>query len=216
MITVDQLYDYDNFKNLLNQYFPLEKFAIENNVVRLNDSIISCLAEEKFLSAKEIITSIVSSTDSSVQSLFEIDQKLVDEFKQEIKVENDFYIFSGSKTAFAYAFNLHQLSPSVNQFIIAAYEMLNSIKFVGSGKGVFVILKPISDLTLEFFNSIVASRIDFYNNSKNLKHTFKILQQDALHYQGVIVSLEKQNAELNSLIKKLNYDQYLSTQMTWR
>ena len=150
-----------------------------------------------------------------VQSLFEIDPDLVTQYKEQNKIEDDFYVFSGSKSAFASTLGLHNLSPSVNQLIITVYEMLNSIKFLGSGKGSLVLIKPLSDLGLDFFKSVVASRIDFYNNPKNLKYVHKILQQDCAYYKDVINSCEKENLQLKSSIKQLNHEQYLSTQMTW-
>lgn len=220
MITVESLYDYENFDLLLKRHFTIEQIKAQTNILLLNDTIAYHLASKNYTTVKSIFDVMASSEDKDSVELSPgitvIDPEVVDQFKKENNVDNNYYVFCGSRLAFAETFGLNVYSPSINQFIVAVYETMNCIKFVGPGRGSFVIFKPISEISKDIFNGIVASRKDFFINAKNAKHLIRILEQDSEYYIEMINNLVEQNKQLKIQIEQAEKKQYMTTQMTWR
>jgi len=63
---------------------------------------------------------------------------------------------------------------------------------------------------------VVASRKDFFSNPKNSKYIIKVLEQDSDYYLNIIKQISEENMKLQDRIKNAEYQNYLSTQMTWR
>lgn len=221
MITIESLYDYNNFKMLLDRHFTAEQMAIENNVIPLTDNIIYHIVMKNYNIVKTIFSIISSSIINSTKPEFtdeivNFDPIIVNQFKEQNNFDTGLYIYFGSRNAFASGFGFNVYSPSINQFIIAVFETVNSIKFIGGGKGSFVIFKPVKDISKNIFNGVIASRKDFFSNSKNSKYIIKVLEQDSDYYLNIIEQISEENMKLQDRIKNAEYQNYLSTQMTWR
>lgn len=220
MITVESLYKYENFDSVLKRHFTNEQIQAQSNVLLLNDTIAYHLASKNYTIVKSIFDVMASSQDKdSVElspGITTIEPEVIEQFKKENNVDNDYYVFCGSRLAFAEAFGLNAYSPSINQFIVAVYETMNCIKFIGPGRGNFVIFKPISEISKDIFNGIVASRKDFFINAKNSKHLVRILEQDCEYYVEMIDNIIEQNKQLKLQIEQAERKQYMTTQMTWR
>lgn len=220
MITVESLYKYENFDSVLKRHFTNEQIEAQSNVLLLNDTIAYHLASKNYTIVKSIFDVMASSQDKdSVElspGITTIEPEVIEQFKKENNVDNDYYVFCGSRLAFAEAFGLNAYSPSINQFIVAVYETMNCIKFIGPGRGNFVIFKPISEISKDIFNGIVASRKDFFINAKNSKHLVRILEQDCEYYVEMIDNIIEQNKQLKLQIEQAERKQYMTTQMTWR
>ena len=219
MIVVQDLYNYDNFESILKAHFSAEKMTKENNIIPATDEILYCLAEKNYNTAKVMFNNTVTAMhgfgDISEIVKPKIDKDVVQQFKRDNDIDDNFYVFSGSRNAFAETFQLETYSPSVAQFIIAGYEIIKSIKFIGPGKGCFVILKPFTQMPKSMFEATVASRADFYNNPKNQKHIIRTYQQDCTYYVDYISKLQEENKYLNLQLQEAAYKQYLQSQMTW-
>lgn len=211
MITVKDLYDHDFYSSILQKHFSSNKMVRENGILPVNDEILHCLAEKAYNVAKMFF----NASDESFAVGIESDAELVKTFKEENKIDETFYVFCGSRNAFAETFELDKYSPSVAQLIIAGYEMMQSIKYFGPGKGSFVVLKPFTKINKTMFDATIASRSDFYNNPKNQKHILKIYQQDCSYYYDYIQQLEAENNHLNEKLKEASYKQFIQSQMTW-
>lgn len=220
MITVESLYKYENFDLLLKRHFTTEQIESQSNILLLSDTIAYHLSSKNYTIVKSIFDVMASSEDKDFVELSPgitaIDSEVVEHFKKENNVDNDYYVFCGSRLAFAEAFGLNVYSPSVNQFIVAVYETMNCIKFIGPGRGNFVIFKPILEISKDIFNGIVASRKDFFINAKNAKHLVRILEQDCEYYVEIINNMVEQNKQLKLQIEQAEKKQYMTTQMTWR
>lgn len=220
MITVESLYDYENFDSVLKQHFTAEQITVQNNILQLNDVIIYHLACKNYTVVKSIFDVMLTNEDKdSIElspGITAIEPEIVEQFKTENNITNDYYVFCGSRTAFAEVVGLNVYSPSINQFIVAVYETMSSIKFIGPGRGSFVIFKPILSISKDVFNGIVASRKDFFINAKNAKHLVRILEQDCDYYVEVINNLLDQNKQLKLQLDQAERKQYMTTQMTWR
>jgi len=235
MITIESLYDYNNFKILLDRHFTKEQMAIENNVIPLTDNIIYHIVMKNYNIVKTIFSitsnSIINSTKPEfTDEILNFDPIIVKQFKEQnnfaestCDFDDGFYIYLGSRNAFASNFGFNVYSPSINQFIIAVFETINSIKFIGGGKGSFVIFKPVrnpdnyyENLSKNIFSGVVASRKDFFSNPKNSKYVIKVLEQDSDYYLNIIKQISEENMKLQDRIKNAEYQNYLSTQMTWR
>lgn len=221
MITIEELYQYNNFKVVLDELFRPEQLTIENNVLSLSDTIVYHIASKNYNVVKTIYSSF--SQDSSVDneelvsSVLTVDQQVIDDYKQQNNISGEgYYVFCGSRASFAEAFGLSKYSPSINEFIVAVFETMHSLKFVGPGKGRFVIFKPMLDISPQIYKTIVASRKDFFTNASNMKHLVKLLQQDCDYYLDYINKLQQANDQLQEELKKAIHQQYLTTQMTWR
>lgn len=220
MITVESLYKYENFDLVLKRHFTNEQIEAQSNVLLLSDTIAYHLACKNYTIVKSIFDVMASTQDKdSVElspGITTIEPEVIEQFKKENRVDNDYYVFCGSRLAFAEAFGLSVYSPSINQFIVAVYETMNCIKFIGPGRGNFVIFKPILEISKDVFNGIVASRKDFFINAKNAKHLVRILEQDCEYYVEMIDNITEQNKQLKLQIEQAERKQYMTTQMTWR
>jgi hypothetical protein len=219
MIVVQDLYDHDRFESILKTHFGAEKMTKENNIIPATDELLYCLAEKNYNIAKVMFnnTATVMHGFGDDSNIVEVkpDKNVVQEFKRNNDIDDNFYVFSGSRNSFAEVFELEKYSPSVAQFIIAGYEIMKSVKFVGPGKGCFAILKPFTNIPKSVFEATVASRADFYNNPKNQKHIIKTYQQDCAYYVDYIAKLQEENKYLNLQLQESAYKQYLQSQMTW-
>lgn len=219
MIVVQDLYDHDRFESILKTHFGAEKMTKENNVIPVTDELLYCLSEKNYNTAKVLfnatLTVMLGFGDVSEIVKPKLDKEVVQEFKRNNDIDDNFYVFAGSRNSFAEIFELEKYSPSVAQFIIAGYEIMKSMKFVGPGKGSFAILKPFTNIPKSMFEATVASRADFYNNPKNQKHIIKTYQQDCAYYVDYIAKLQEENKYLNLQLQESAYKQYLQSQMTW-
>lgn len=220
MITVESLYDYENFDSISKRIFTEDRITIENNVLPINDTISYHLSCKNFTIVKSIFEVMSNKGHGDVVELSPgitaIDPEVVKNFNTTNNITSDHYVFCGSRMAFAQSFGLNAYSASINQFIVAVYETMNCLKFIGPGKGSFVIFKPISEISQDIFSGIVASRKDFFINPKNSKHLIRLLEQDVQYYNQVIEDLVHQNKELKLKLEYAEKKQYMTTQMTWR
>jgi hypothetical protein len=220
MIVVESLYDYENFNSILKRILTEDKINIQNNVLPINDIISYHISCKNFAVVKSIFEVMSNKENNSIVELSPgitvIDHDMVKNFITTNKITNDHYVFCGSRAAFAETFGLNVYSPSVNQFIVAAYETMSCIKFVGPGRGSFVIFKPILDISRDIFDGIVASRKDFFSNPKNFKYILRLLEQDIKYYTQVIEGLVDQNKQFKLQLEYAEKKQYMTTQMTWR
>jgi|LakMenEpi03Aug12_release.lakeMendotaPanAssembly.Ray.scaffolds.fasta_scaffold434556_1 hypothetical protein len=220
MITVEQLFNVDNLNVLIKEHMSEEKIVTNTYFRKLNNEIISLLASKNYNFLKASFA-VEQSTDTKMVFEDELNQdssvsESITRYCEENKIDNSFYIFVGSRVAFYNTLSLINYSPSVIQFVVAAFETIGHIKFVGPGKGMFTLFKPVDSYSVENLNLLVAGRKDFYSNSKNLKYINKILQEDCEYYKKYINDLNSVNQDLVKQVSELTKQNYLSTQMTWR
>lgn len=222
ILSVNDLFAIDKFNDFIKKNLSSEFLTRTNSFYPLKDEIIYLLSCKNYNFLK---TALTTQQETDTVLSFDISegspssdniQDEVNSYCQSNKIDHSFYIFNGSKVAFYNTLGLTVFAPSVIQFVTAAFETIGHIKFVGPGRGSFVLFKPVESFSEHNLSLLVAGRKDFYANSKNTKYINRILEEDCDYYKDMINVLMKSNTVLNEQIQSLEKQNYLNTQMTWR
>lgn len=156
-------------------------------------------------------------------------QEAMDYIRQ-LEVSSDYLIYPASRMSFFKDY-FSQYSPLVGQALYDCMVDLNLIKGVGAGRGYASLIKPpTNELTQEYYQSFInsynpeiiveaVSELSLSKKPPKLNTAVNytaLVHHEIFYYQDVISQLSKVIEQKDAMIAKLQNDNYITTQLTWR